>query len=72
MFKDILNPIPVALLLKQRKPGNDHKHSSRGCQFDTHPTGIGLKKGRGQLENVIILRILTKKEKRRSFHLGPF
>ena len=40
IFKDILNPIPVALLLKQRKPGNDHKHSSRGCQFDTHPTGV--------------------------------
>ena len=38
-----INPIPVTHLQKQRKTSQEHRHSGMGCQFDTHPTRIGLR-----------------------------
>ena len=40
---DFVNPIPVTRRLDQSKPGCKHRHSRSGDQFDTNPTGIGLK-----------------------------
>ena len=44
LVKESINPILVTHLLDQSKPGRKHRHSSCGYQFETHPTGIGLKR----------------------------